>query len=221
MWARVEASKLNWDKLHQKEIRAEKYNGLIDAQSDGDLANAGKKVILPPTIYGSPRWYNECYRNAMAIVRRYSKPDLFITFTCNPKWDEIQSALYPGESYKDRPDLCVQVFKMKADGMLKDLTEKCIFGEVDAYTATIEFQKRGLPHIHILLILKNGFKPITPELVDTFVCAEIPDRVRNPNLYKVIVNNNLHGPCGTINPSMSCNTKEDSVLKCTKQFPKE
>ena len=194
---------------------------MIDAQSDGDLANAGKKVILPPTIYGSPRWYNECYRNAMAIVRRYSKPDLFITFTCNPKWDEIQSALYPGESYKDRPDLCVQVFKMKADGMLKDLTEKCIFGEVDAYTATIEFQKRGLPHIHILLILKNGFKPITPELVDTFVCAEIPDRVRNPNLYKVIVNNNLHGPCGTINPSMSCNTKEDSVLKCTKQFPKE
>ena len=23
----------------------------------------------------------------MAIVRRYSKPDLFLTFTCNPKWD--------------------------------------------------------------------------------------------------------------------------------------
>ena len=29
------------------------------------------------------------YQDAMAIVRKYGKPDLFITFTCNPNWAEI------------------------------------------------------------------------------------------------------------------------------------
>ena len=28
------------------------------------------------------------YQNAMAIVRKHGKPDLFLTFTCNPKWRE-------------------------------------------------------------------------------------------------------------------------------------
>ena len=169
MWAKIEGSKLNWVRNHQKEIRAEKYNGLMDAHSDRDLANAGRKVILPPTIYGTPRWYHECYQNAMAIVRKYSKPDIFITFTCNPRWVEIQSALNEGESYTDRPDLCVRVFKMKVDNLMKDLTENSVLGKVEACTSTIEFQKRGLPHVHILLILQNADKPLTPEMVDKIV----------------------------------------------------
>jgi hypothetical protein len=32
----------------------------------------------------------------MAIVRQYGKPDLFITMTCNPKWEEIVSMLKLG-----------------------------------------------------------------------------------------------------------------------------
>ena len=39
---------------------------------------------------------HKMYQNSMAIVRKFSKPDLFITMTCNPSWDEIQSALLPG-----------------------------------------------------------------------------------------------------------------------------
>ena len=33
----------------------------------------------------------QLYLDAMAIVSALGKPDLFITFTCNPKWPEIQS----------------------------------------------------------------------------------------------------------------------------------
>jgi hypothetical protein len=39
----------------------------------------------------------------MAIVRQYGKPDLFITMTCNPKSEEIVSALKSGEIANDRP----------------------------------------------------------------------------------------------------------------------
>ena len=51
----------------------------------------------------------------MGIVRRYGKPDVFTTMTCNPKWPEITAALKPCQQPNDRPDLVARVFKMKLD----------------------------------------------------------------------------------------------------------
>jgi hypothetical protein len=45
------------------------------------------------------------YQDAMAIIRKYGKPDLFITFTCNPFWKDIQDNLLPGQTANDRPDI--------------------------------------------------------------------------------------------------------------------
>ena len=39
--------------------------------------------------------------------------------------------------------------------MLKDLKERDALGTVEAFFWVIEFQKRGLPHAHILLIMKD------------------------------------------------------------------
>jgi len=36
------------------------------------------------------RWYMD----AMALVRRFGKPDIFLTMTCNPNWDKIKRELY-------------------------------------------------------------------------------------------------------------------------------
>ena len=88
-YAKVERARFNWAHLNQKTIKAEKYKRLLDAHDNGDISAAGKRVILPPTISYSPRWYTERYQDAMTIVRHTGKPDLFITFTCNPKWPEI------------------------------------------------------------------------------------------------------------------------------------
>ncbi|GFQ82483.1 helitron_like_N domain-containing protein [Trichonephila clavata] len=52
----------------------------------------------------------ECAQDAMAYVRYYGRPDLFITFTCNPAWDEIQQLLLPGQSQVDRHDNTARVF---------------------------------------------------------------------------------------------------------------
>ena len=32
---------------------------------------------------------NEKTQDVMTYVRKYGRPDIFITFTCNPLWDEI------------------------------------------------------------------------------------------------------------------------------------
>ena len=80
----------------------------------------------------------------MAICHEYHKPDLFITMTCNSHWDEIKTQLN-GASVQDRPDLVVRVLKQK-----KDRLKARVFGLVPAHVWVIEFQKRGLPQVHIL-----------------------------------------------------------------------
>ena len=56
------------------------------------------------------------YMDAMALVRKYGKPDIFLTMMCNPNWDEIKNELYPGQTPQDRPDLITWVFQSKVRG---------------------------------------------------------------------------------------------------------
>ncbi|XP_010229638.1 uncharacterized protein LOC104582051 [Brachypodium distachyon] len=45
----------------------------------------------------------------MALVQKYGKPDIFLTMTCNPNWEEIVNELFPGQTPQDRPDLVVRL----------------------------------------------------------------------------------------------------------------
>ena len=76
---------------------------------------------MPSSFTGSPRQMFELYQDSMSIVRKYCKPDLFITFTCNPKWEEITSALILNQKAAYRPDLIVRVFRMKLRELLTDI----------------------------------------------------------------------------------------------------
>lgn len=106
-----------------------------------------------------------------------------------------------------------KVFKLKLRELIRDITVNEIFGRTDAYVYTIEFQKRGLPHAHILVVLAAAHKFRTAERIDEVVCAEIPDPVTNPILYEIVVKQMLHGPCGDI-------CRGDDGL-CSKKFPKD
>jgi hypothetical protein len=96
---------------------------------------------------------SQLYHDAMAIVRNCGKPDLFITMTCNPRWPEIRDALLPNQTAQDRADIVARVFKLKLDAMCHDLFKSHVFGRVVGRVHVMEFQKRGLPHAHILVIL--------------------------------------------------------------------
>ena len=152
----------------------------------------------------------------MAIVWRYSKPDLFLTFTCNPKWEEIQNALFPNQLAADRPDIVARVFNQKKKAFQHDIVVGQIFRKVLAYVCIVEFQKRGLPHLHTLVILHQESKPRSSDHYDIFVTAEIPDPSQT-RLHNMIVQNMIHRPCGTANPRSPCMEQG----KCTKQFPKQ
>ncbi len=115
-YAKIEMGRINYFKFHQDSIRADLYSGVRDALSKNDSADPrsiGKRTILPATFTGGPRHMLKLYFDAMAVVRHYGKPDLFITFTCNPSWPEIVNELRPGETANDRPYLLARVFQMK------------------------------------------------------------------------------------------------------------
>ena len=63
----------------------------------------------------------------MAIIRKYGRPSIFITFTANPRWDEITRELLPGQTAIDRPNLVAHVFYIKIAHLLYDLKWKQIF----------------------------------------------------------------------------------------------
>jgi hypothetical protein len=62
----------------------------------------------------------------MALIRKYGKPDLFITFTCNINWREIQENLIAGGQAFNRPDVCARVFKLKFNELMDDIVKKKI-----------------------------------------------------------------------------------------------
>jgi hypothetical protein len=91
---------------------------------------------------------------AMALVLRFGKLDLFLIITCNPCWPKIKEELEQQEEAQNRPDLIAQVFRAKLKELKNELFKKKIFGEVAAYVYVIEHKKIGLPHAHFLIMLK-------------------------------------------------------------------
>ena len=145
------------------------------------------------------------------------KPDIFLTFTCNPKLPEITENLLPYQHAQDRPYLVARVFKMHLGMLLKDITTNHVLGVPVAHIHVIEFQKRGLPHAHLLIILDQLSKLHTPADIDNLIQAEIPDPATERKLFDVIQSCMVHGPCGSLNPNAPC--MQDGV--CSKGYPKD
>jgi len=95
--------------------------------------------------------------------------------TCNPKWPEIVGSIKEGEVSTDRPDIVARVFRQKLIQLHALLHKKRgIFGEAISSMNVTEFQKRGLPHNHLLLILHPKDVPTTPRQIDEIICAQLP-----------------------------------------------
>ncbi|XP_072084394.1 uncharacterized protein [Arachis hypogaea] len=164
----VKSKRLKSFTCKQPQLRVDKYKCLHESLINGDVdaARLGKRIILPITFNGGPRYMMNNCKDAFAICKYAGYPSYFITMT---------------------------------------------------YVCTIEFQKRGLLHAHILLFMSNEFKPKTPDDIDKHITAEIPDENERSNLHGTVQNYMVHGPCGPYNKNSPC-MKNGS---CSKFYPKE
>ncbi|AQK99913.1 hypothetical protein ZEAMMB73_Zm00001d012588 [Zea mays] len=217
-YIKIESSRLDFIRKNQDRLRADLYQGLVDSMLDGDVRGekVGKRTVLSPSFIGGPRDMRRRYMDAMALVRKFGKPDIFLTMTCNPNWDEIRRELLPGQTPQDRPDLVVCVFHAKLQELKYRLTKQDILGKVRAYVYVVEFQKRGLPHAHFLLIMQRKYKLTCPEQYDLLISTEIPSN-KYPELRKMVIKHMMHGPCGSLNPNCPCTKGRAS---CKNQYPR-
>ncbi|XP_069147085.1 uncharacterized protein [Solanum lycopersicum] len=187
----IEDDRFCYIRNNQPKLRADLYSGLMDAILRGD---------------------SDCSLGA-------GYPDLFLTFTCNPKWPEINEMLCLIEQSGDdnRVDIICRVFQIKLFQLMQDLKKQQPFGKIIACLYTTEFQKRGLPHAHILLFLHLTLKSPSINHINTMITTEIPDMEVDPDGYKTLKNYMMHGPCGDLNPGCPCMKQR----KCTKHFPKK
>ncbi|XP_076059473.1 uncharacterized protein LOC143036104 [Oratosquilla oratoria] len=101
---------------------------------------------------------------------------------------------------------------------MDDLTIKNVFGRVKAHLLSVEWQKRGLPHVQILLWMERH---VTADFVSRVISSEIPDKNKEPRLYEIVTTNMIHGPCRGFDESqLRCQGKYGSKSLCGKSFPK-
>jgi len=246
----IESKRLSFIRNNQSKLRVDKYNNLSDRSSNSEKegASKGKRIVLPSSFVGGRRFMDQLYFDGMAICSYLGFLDLFVTFTCNPKWPEITRLLSDlSLAASDRPNIVSRIFRIKFEQLLEDLTKKdllgravgcryhdCVFIELllqfiidydnnkyyffsfaDMYT--IEFQKRGLPHAHLLLFLHPTSKYPTATDIDKVISAEIPCPVMNTLLYNCVKDHMIHGPCGIAKKSSPC--MKNGV--CSRFYPKK
>ncbi|CDF36554.1 unnamed protein product [Chondrus crispus] len=223
-FCKVEAERLSYLRHNQTKLRAADHTSLGDslgdsgrAEDEADAVRAGRLFILPSTHIGCYSYMRQQMHGIIAISYQIGHPDIFLTMTYNPSWPEITRALLPNQTPQDRLDLCARVFRLKMKDLMSLVINEDVFGTVVAHVRVIKFQKRGLPHAHVVFFLdeisKNDLR--NPENVDRIISAEIPS-AQDPELQEVVLKHMIHNPCGERNPTAVCIVEQ----YCRKRFPK-
>lgn len=250
MWSRVVDQQLEYLERHQHQFlrgsdRAHRRGQVADDDSgDGeDDVNADydenvaepaneearslRRVFLPSSFKPGPRYRRTLCSNALTLWARCGKPTFFVTATTNPYWPEITSQLCVGQTAYDRPDLTCRVFHNKLTMLLEAIRGGYIFGPlhtVQYEIRVIEFQKRGLPHCHIVVQLSHV--PVEDHLllpwIDEHIRAEVPVELQDSEdeddqrYLRLVKKQMLHRCSHGVN---GCLTTRQAVEQCSAHFP--
>ncbi|KAE8218337.1 hypothetical protein CF319_g7769, partial [Tilletia indica] len=136
---------------------------------DREEDEASFNAALPSSFVGSRAHRAEHVADALALAKRYGRPFGMLTLTTNPEWEEIREALHPGQTATTVPQITIRVFRSRLSKVVALF--KATFGDFTYIVQVTEFQRRGLPHAHIVF----GTDPECPvEFLDKVVSAQIP-----------------------------------------------
>ncbi len=109
----VEANNLEFLKYNPDKLKLANYtnlNNYMKKKAEAKGYEIGKTFILPSTFKNSARMKKKCFHDTVQMSMKLGKPALLITFTCNPRWPEIERYVIDGRSYTDIADITVRVF---------------------------------------------------------------------------------------------------------------
>jgi hypothetical protein len=213
-----ENHKLQYLKNNQGRFRRDRFSAVRQQLNLGvpPRQMGSPATRLPSSFVRGYRYYRELYADAMTLPATFGGIDYFLTFTTNPSWPEIldNSGQKNG---MNSPDLYCRVFYIKMKALLYDVVINGVLGVVVAYAWSVEFQQRGLPHLHACFIVRQEDKPHSPEIVDCIVAAQLPDASVDLPYFRAVTKHMMHGPCGVHNPSHYCMKQG----QCRFDYPKK
>jgi hypothetical protein len=116
------------------------------------------------------------------------------------------------------------VFRAKLKDLINQIRNSEVFGIVPALVYTVKYQKRRLPHAHIIIFLAGGHAFSEPETIDNLIRAELPNRALNPNrsLTEIVKQVMIHDLYKPLKPRAIYMKKAhtNAPLTCSKRFPK-
>ncbi|OWZ09158.1 Helitron helicase [Phytophthora megakarya] len=245
-WAKLEPARLRCIEINQLQYRLETLQGLADAlhnesvevyrvaaheevrqrrastrqsscsgdqSSQIETAEIGRKIIIP---LHSPVDLGTCTIDSWTLWLSLERLGLQVCLSpwhVTPIYPQIKENLWRGQKAYDQPDIVARDFMQNLKELNKD---ERVLGIQAARVHVVEYQKCGLPHAHILLILRPEDKPVNAEDVDNLVWAKLPDKDKYPELYETVISRMMHGLCGEQNPRSPCMKNG----RCSKKFPK-
>lgn len=157
MYSRVEDERLSYIRraLQQQmnQIEDFQYSNSQDLEEYSALESySNRGIVLPASFLGSRAWAASEVADSLALCRTKGKPSFFITITTNPNWPEIQARLAQGQTASDIPVIVCRVFKARLEMAIKAMRKH--LGKIIYLIRVVEFQKRGLPHAHLVIKVK-------------------------------------------------------------------
>jgi hypothetical protein len=200
MFSRTEDERLNFVKRGRRAQRI-----APDDAAEPSVPESFENKI-PASFMGSAAWASDQVADALAIARDRGTPSFWLTPTTNPNWPEIRSRLRPGQDASDCPAVVCRAFHARLH-MLKTFIRKQ-FGGLTYEISVVEFQKRGLPHAHIVVKLLQD-PPLSA--IDDFISAELPDPLENPTLYNLVRRFHMHSPDHLTRSESRCNQNDRCI----------
>ena len=223
MFTRELDARLTYIRTNQERLRTQEQDAALMGHED---VQDSENIYLPASFLGSGRWSSNQIADSLTIAAMYGPPTFFVTFTCNGDWPEIHSRLRPGQTYTDVPVVVCRVFKQKLSRLMKVF--RTMFSNAGPLLYSIqrvEFQKRGLPHAHILL--KYSSDCISPDDIDRVVSARIPEAAADAEIVRRFMIHSKHSssiinhtPPSHENPLKYCEKWKDGARTCRFGYPK-
>eukprot|EP00937_MAST-01D_sp_MAST-1D-sp2_P005348 g5348.t1 len=180
---RIEFQRLRFMANHQEHLRASSYAELVTAERENRIHETGRPTcqhtVLPSSFVGGPRDMSNRLQDSLRVMQVYGTPAFFVTMTCSNEsarglceaaWHGSRCET-PGDcNCQDMPEMGVKVFRAQVEQLVSDARNGC-FGPYQAHCYAIEFQKRGLPHVHMLVWTKDT-RSVRDARIDSIIAAE-------------------------------------------------
>jgi hypothetical protein len=144
---------------------------ILNQNPEGSPKEYGLRTFIPSSLTASDEYWRHAAVKCFAISSQLGSPT-FSHFHNEPHWPD-EKALMRGDGVFADSAIAAIIFKIKLSVLMNFIQNHQIPGKVSAFVWRIKYQKRGLPHAHILFW--TGFDTQDIDAVDAVINARYPN----------------------------------------------